>query len=563
MNHLAIAKVFLTTLSCIYAYAIPEAFAEAKHESERRVVVRTADSPKLIKFSAPTPARTEESKANGTIKARVHIRPDGYVSDVQPIGRNDTRLWMSVEKALRQWQYQPTVANGSAVAAVTEVVIEFPRPAPHNSGNVLLETDTYYVAEHAGEDWCFPQADKATVNVIFRAAADKDLSATPEYRRRFEAEIWPVIERACNPITTVFVSNYLAGVRVLGYEHAEIPETELLKGSQTERPINQLLIYKNPSGALEYKMMADYGTYASLAELRAARGQQAIVTLTATAPRQAPTLSEEEAFPPLQLQGLAHSRQIKTLYLGQFNLGQFSRMTPVADPTKLAIITDDGITGRKLLAAYVEAFSDRCPDSLSSNKIAIRETITRRSQRTNDVGVVVSDEILSSVTNDTGIFAEPRFAQAYVSVRNSDSFEALVTIMRQLMTKRASSFGGAGLSVLSEVLEIGAEMRELVARHGCKSPQIKRLGENILSYVKMQSPKPEYSFDAFAYYCRRTITAIIPQARPLSCPCIQKALQASLSPSQYWVLEDDFTEQRFLISALAKVGLPQKLAICL
>lgn len=561
INRLAIARIFCTTLVCIYACVIPETFAETRYESERGVVVRTADnSPPLIKFVAPKPAPIAESNPNRTVKARVHIRPNGYVGDLQAIriDSDNMRLWLRVEEALRQWQYQPALANGSPVAAVTEVEIEFPRTAVHNSGNVLLDTDTYYVTEtaDASGDWCLPQHDKASVNVIFRAPADKDLSATPEYRRRFESEIWPVIERACNPITAVFASNYLVGVRVLANASTDIPETELLKHSQRERPINVIMVQKNTAGTLEYRMMADFGTYASLAELRAARGQQASAILPVAAPRQAAPLSAEDAFPPLQLQGLPHGRQIKTVYLGQF-----SRM-PIADLNKLAVITDDGIIGHKLLGAYVEAFSDRCHDSLSSNKIAIKETITRRSQRINGLGMVVSEENLGSVTNDTGIFAEPEFAKAYVAVRNSESFEALVVIMRQLMAKRASSFGGAGFSVLSEVIEIGAEMREIIARHGCNSSQIKRLGENILSYVTMQSPKPEYSFDAFAHYCRRTITAIIPQTHPSSCPCIQKVLQGSLSPKQYWDLEDDFTEQRFLTTSISKVGLRQKLATC-
>ena len=73
---------------------------------------------------------------------------------------------------------------------------------------------------------------------------------------------------------------------------------------------------------------------------------------------------------------------------------------PITDANNLAVITDDSLTANKLLAAYVEAFSDRCHDFLSSDKIAIKETMTRRCQRINGLGVIVSEENLGSIAND-------------------------------------------------------------------------------------------------------------------------------------------------------------------
>jgi hypothetical protein len=72
----------------------------------------------------------------------------------------------------------------------------------------------------------------------------------------------------------------------------------------------------------------------------------------------------------------------------------------ITDANNLAVITDGSLTAHKLLAAYAEAFSDLCHESLSSDKIVIKETITRRSERINGLGAIVSEENLGGIAND-------------------------------------------------------------------------------------------------------------------------------------------------------------------
>ena len=162
---------------------------------------------------------------------------------------------------------------------------------------------------------------------------------------------------------------------------------------------------------------------------------------------------------------------------------------------------------------------------------------------------------------DTGIFVEPEFAQPYVAIVNSGSFEALVAIWRDIAAKRSDSFGGAGLKLLQDVLEMGAEVREVIARHGCDSAQVKRFARNALAYVTLQSPP--HTYDGFAHYCASQLPLYVPGTSKAACPCVKGAMRSALDVDDFYKLEDDFTEQHFMSSVVARVGLHNKVAACI
>lgn len=537
----SLVAVYSSFIMVLMAYLciIPQAYAELVYQSKRGVTLRVADTPPLIKFVTPQPlARSEdESKGGESFKARIHIRPDGYVAHIRLLkaSASNANSWVRVEPALRQWQYEVNAET------VTDVIIEFPRPAPHNAGDILLETKAYRVTTDPGQqEWCFPRPEggQANINIIWRVSAEDKLLKDPAHRQRFEAEIWPAVERVCNTIIGTVVSNYIEGIRLIANVNREINATEFLPPNHTERPVNMVIANKS-SGTFNYKMSAGYD-YESLADLRKAHDQQAAVALAPNPTQSKPSLlTAEDAFPPLDLTNLAYARGIKAVYLGQF------QRLPMFDLDKSAIgITEEGILVHRLLAGYVEAFSNRCPDSLSTNKILLTETINKK--LVDGYGNKVD---LGTTEHNTRVFAEPKFAEAYTTIAGSDKFKAFV-----------SFFQDGGTSMLHEMIKINAEMKEFISRHGCNSPQIKRFADNILA--KFRNEQPKHVFDAFAYQCTRQITAILPQARPQNCRCLKQVLSTSLDPHKFWALEDDFTEQNYLSATVAKVGLKQELEKC-
>jgi hypothetical protein len=600
--------IFFNCSTLVLALALaswaPAVSAQTVRTLATGVVVRIAEGPRINKFVEPTlPSREQKigGEQAGSVQVEVFIRPDGWVAGVQLVKTNDSSFWGAAERALKQWRYDPASLAGLGSPAHTSVTIEFPLPPPHNSGAVLAETDLYRVtASSMRAEWCFqlPDRSQANVNVIWRVRPEEDLTgATAAYQQRL-AEIWREIEKHCNPTTSAFISNYVAGVRMLATDNTEVEESVALQGSESEAPVNNLMVSKDPaSGKITIQGLVDSPSYASLAAARERRKPPRIIALatpramsaanaqpvsasapaptvsaSAPAPTPTPATSSPTAaapvtrtpppplapppasiMPPLDVSKLGHGDLIRTIYLGRFDLA------PLMDSRNLALITDQGIVGRKLFASYVESFSDSCPGSLSARKVAIKRTITTREQRVNGRGIVFDERETGSRTEDTGIFVEPELAQAYVGIGNSGGFEALVALWRDLGSKGSSNLAEASVKLLREMLEIGMEMREVISRHGCDSPQVKRFARNALAYVTLQSPQ---TYDGFSYYCASQLPAYVPGAAKSACGCIKNVLRQDLAPSSFYALEDDFTEQRFLSSVISKVGLHDKVAAC-
>ena len=259
--------------------------------------------------------------------------------------------------------------------------------------------------------------------------------------------------------------------------------------------------------------------------------------------------------PPLDVRKLQYGEMIRTLYLGRFD------QIPISDPREITVITEKGALARKLFASYVEAFSDRCPDSLSAAKVQIQRTLTTRHQRVNGLGTVLDEYSVEGPTTDTGIYVEPVFGQAYVAIANSGGLEAIAAILRDMAAGRADSFGGAGLKHIRDLLEMGAEVREVIDRHGCESAQVKRFAANALAYVRLESPP--HRFDGFTHYCSSKLPEYVPGTNRAACACVRSAMRSALDLEAFYRLEDDFTEVHFMKSVVARVKLQDKVAACI
>ena len=586
---------------------IVPANAQTVHTSPEGVVVRIAETPRLEKFVAPSmPSGVyRRTERGGSTRAELIIGPDGWVLNVRLFGSADAGFSIVSEAALKQWRYDPASLKGLPAPVRANVTIEFPAATPHNAGKLLFETDTYRVLANAGQsEWCFQNgASQASVSIVWRVGPDEDLSGTTAGYAQHLADIWTGIEKYCGTIAGLGVENYVAGVRLVNGVTTEVAENAALDDGLREMPINSLFWSKDAtSGKVQAHGSAE--PYVSLAQARAQRRPATTIALAgpirtlnvaATAGASAPANAQQPStapgapakpavsvsvappramapavsrppgapppppasvLPPLDVQGLDHREMIRTLYLGRFD------RAPLTDSRNIAVITDEGIVARKLFASYVEVFSDQCSASLGAGKVPISRTITTTQQRKNYLGQVLGETDLGTHTEDTGILADADFAQPYVAIYNSASFEALVSLLRDLSAKRSDNLMQASLKLLGEMLAISVETRQLIARHGCDSPQIKRYAANALAYVTMR-PRPPYVFDAFSYYCGSLLATYVPGAKPAGCGCARDAMKQALGPREFYDLSDDFTEQRFLTSVIARVGLRTKVAACI
>ena len=82
-------------------------------------------STKLVKKPVPVyPPLAKQARIQGAVQLTVRIGADGAVTDVQVISGHPLLVDAAVE-AVKQWVYQPTLLNGSPVAVLTQVDVNF------------------------------------------------------------------------------------------------------------------------------------------------------------------------------------------------------------------------------------------------------------------------------------------------------------------------------------------------------------------------------------------------------------------------------------------------------
>ena len=87
---------------------------------------------KLIKRVDPEyPPLAKQARLQGTVRLQVTISPDGHVTDVRVLSGHPL-LAPAAEAAVRQWEYKPTLLNGTPVVVMVQVDVPF-RLEPSNS----------------------------------------------------------------------------------------------------------------------------------------------------------------------------------------------------------------------------------------------------------------------------------------------------------------------------------------------------------------------------------------------------------------------------------------------
>lgn len=81
---------------------------------------------RLVKRVNPVyPQEAKEQGITGAVKCRVRIEEDGKVGDVNVLESPHELLSQSAVDAIRQWEYEPPMRDGKAVAALCDVTINY------------------------------------------------------------------------------------------------------------------------------------------------------------------------------------------------------------------------------------------------------------------------------------------------------------------------------------------------------------------------------------------------------------------------------------------------------
>ena len=180
---------------------------------------------------------------------------------------------------------------------------------------------------------------------------------------------------------------------------------------------------------------------------------------------------------------LAEGRNVSTTDLGEG--GDEARRTGVFSPAGLrhGALFQDIVAGRVdavrgdarigyLVAAYVVKFSAMCQSSLPPDKVEITTTEISTLVEKNGFGIETSRTTFTGRPESTGTFATPAFGQAYVSRAGANPLAEL------------AAFASDPLAVMTMPIDLGADVRRLIARHGCSGTVTDAFSTNLLRLTR-------------------------------------------------------------------------------
>jgi len=146
------------------------------------------------------------------------------------------------------------------------------RPPYHLAGGKLLETDTYQLYGQIYYDqtkWCLGEEGRrrASVTLIFDVDENYVITNDEAYRRRFETEILPALEKDCRPLAEVRLDHYFKNSKFV-WVSPDVKEYAAGDPSYPgdERSFTTITARRDETGRFQFSKPE----YASLAEFRQA-----------------------------------------------------------------------------------------------------------------------------------------------------------------------------------------------------------------------------------------------------------------------------------------------------
>lgn len=234
--------------------------------------------------------------------------------------------------------------------------------------------------------------------------------------------------------------------------------------------------------------------------------------------------------------GYRNAKALANLYIGRFGA------THGADER---LASDERADRKTLLAQVFLTYhglysSNRCIDQAREDKV---ELITRETTRYSPFG--------DPVVRDYKVTIRTRFLAAW---RGAES---------QFVRGTLASLD---MRVMARFLEIDADVKQFFQAAGCASETAVQFEENLHRAVMDGAPVQDaMPFPAKAPRFARGCATSLPSLRPSagnSCECIYGVLRSTLYPEQLWALEDNFTQERFLLTSVARPGVHEKVGQC-
>ena len=138
---------------------------------------------------------------------------------------------------------------------------------PHYAGEKLAETDLYQLFGKAGRRWCIPdrEGNYAYVSLVFKVNPGYVVKSDPEYKRRFETEMLPIVREHCHPLGKISIGNYIFGFRISD-NYDDYAYDQAMPGR--EIPLSEVLAYYDTHGDRGELHYASDALFSSLADLR-------------------------------------------------------------------------------------------------------------------------------------------------------------------------------------------------------------------------------------------------------------------------------------------------------
>ena len=90
-----------------------------------RIAERASVAARIVKMVKPVyPPEAKEDGVEGLVKLRATISAEGKVVDLQPLSGHQL-LTPAAMDAVKQWEYQPVMKDGKAVAVITDIDVNF------------------------------------------------------------------------------------------------------------------------------------------------------------------------------------------------------------------------------------------------------------------------------------------------------------------------------------------------------------------------------------------------------------------------------------------------------
>ncbi|MCI0659935.1 MAG: hypothetical protein L0220_02565 [Acidobacteria bacterium] len=433
-------------------------------------------------------------------------------------------------------------------------------PPPAQYEGLLVETGDYELStarSGAGRSgrWCAPPTS-AQLILTFKVREDYVIKLDDAYRQRFEKEMLPAIQRHCSPVSTIYVSHYIHGVRISSFNYQIFSDENDPKFKGTDSPLSAMKISVDPQGRLEYQMI---GGISSLAEARLRARQY----LNDTAK------SKEKEDLDAKIAGLEFSTdgKLKIAGLQPFHKKLFLKIYN-GEFAELSRPDGDEYLPYLMFSGLIQGYNDLCRDSLSKSAVPVN-IYSERHVRT-DFGPFVTTKYYETYLSKT-VYVELKYEAAYRS--------SVATFVTKIWEHYRRSGGDVNIiqyfiHKTSSGLELAVDSRKLISNNGCKNLGTLKFIDNLHKFVtgnwdsKLASGEYDYTEEdegfAIKRYYRKVPSTFSPKF-PVPGPYSEKEIHLILNDGEAnsglrWVIASQFGGGAYLFLALKdmeKQGIPK------